>query len=276
MKNIVKDKSIAVYLCQNPQSDLLARVVNMTQEQTPVVITFTSEACEEFAHPIILGCFDDDCGLFKGNAGAAMLEAFQRNNYDVWEFSDRNEALDFFAYHYRSEAAQKAVDIEKSAREWLKTIPNVPWRICEILEDEIHEITPLGVGSSVYIHDGKRRGDYAVIQKIEKDEDGTTYCTVKIVGEDTVLRKNADEITLDAEFGTKLPAYMDMWTFEHDDGESIYWLENEGGLQKMADLGFRIYEQDDYRYLFGADAVDGGLSFDEYWLPLYKARFNIK
>ena len=276
MKSIVNDSRIAVYRCENKDSELLARVTNITHEQTPIVVTFSTESADEFAHPLILGCFDDDQGIFKGNAGAAMLEAFEKGCFDVWEFDKMSDALDFFARRYPANDGLSDKAIEKAAREWIKTIPNVPWRICEMIQNEIYEITPIGVGSSVYINDGRYRGEYATVQKIEKDDDGDAYYTVQIDGESTMLRKSADELTLETEFGTRLPAYMDMWTFEHDDGESFCWLENEGGLQKMADIGFRIYEQDDYRFLFGADAVDGGLGFEDYWLPLYKARFNIK
>ena len=52
------------------------------------------------------------------------------------------------------------------------------------------------------------------------------------------------------------------------------WLKGDFGdnaLQIMADIGFRIYEQDDIGYLFGLDS--GGHDFYEaYWIPLYKAR----
>jgi len=49
------------------------------------------------------------------------------------------------------------------------------------------------------------------------------------------------------------------------------WLEDEKNLKKMADCGFRIYEQEDYGYIFGIDGM--GYSFyDEHWKPLYEAR----
>lgn len=39
----------------------------------------------------------------------------------------------------------------------------------------------------------------------------------------------------------------------------------------MADCGFRIYEQEDYGYIFGIDGA-GYDFYDEHWCPLYKAR----
>ena len=58
-----------------------------------------------------------------------------------------------------------------------------------------------------------------------------------------------------------------MWSF--DDNCDASWLENN--LQAMANCGFRIYESEDYGYIFGIDGA--GYSFyDAHWIPLYKAR----
>ena len=56
-----------------------------------------------------------------------------------------------------------------------------------------------------------------------------------------------------------LPMWSTMWSF--GDSADDYWLEEEDGLELMADFG----------YLFGIDGA--GYSFmDEHWIPLYKAR----
>ena len=66
-----------------------------------------------------------------------------------------------------------------------------------------------------------------------------------------------------------LPMWGTMWSF--GDSADDYWLEEEDGLELMAECGFRIYEQEDFGYLFGIDGA--GYSFmDEHWSPLYKAR----
>lgn len=66
-----------------------------------------------------------------------------------------------------------------------------------------------------------------------------------------------------------LPMWSTMWAF--DRWEDIYWLERMGGLELMAKCGFRIYEQEDFGYIFGIDGA--GYSFmEQHWLPLYKAR----
>ncbi len=66
-----------------------------------------------------------------------------------------------------------------------------------------------------------------------------------------------------------LPMWGTMWSF--GDSADDYWLEKGGGLELMAECGFRIYEQEDFGYLFGIDGA--GYSFlHEHWIPLYKAR----
>jgi len=66
-----------------------------------------------------------------------------------------------------------------------------------------------------------------------------------------------------------LPMWGTMWSF--GDSADDYWLEEEDGLELMAECGFRIYEQEDFGYLFGIDGA--GYSFmDNHWIPLYKAR----
>lgn len=66
-----------------------------------------------------------------------------------------------------------------------------------------------------------------------------------------------------------LPMWGTMWSFGNF--TDVFWLEEEGGLELMAECGFRIYEQEDFGYLFGIDGA--GYSFlHEHWIPLYKAR----
>lgn len=66
-----------------------------------------------------------------------------------------------------------------------------------------------------------------------------------------------------------LPMWGTMWSFGN--AADDYWLEEKDGLELMAECGFRIYEQEDFGYLFGIDGA--GYSFMEaHWIPLYKAR----
>lgn len=66
-----------------------------------------------------------------------------------------------------------------------------------------------------------------------------------------------------------LPMWGTMWSFGNF--TDVFWLEEEDGLELMAECGFRIYEQEDFGYLFGIDGA-GGNFLHEHWIPLYKAR----
>lgn len=63
------------------------------------------------------------------------------------------------------------------------------------------------------------------------------------------------------------PMWGTMWSF--GDIADEWWLDNN--LEVMKECGFRIYESEDYGYVFGID----GAGYDFYashWLPLYNAR----
>ena len=66
-----------------------------------------------------------------------------------------------------------------------------------------------------------------------------------------------------------------MWAFgdqiDNDWLNPIYSDLVGDGLQLMADCGFRIYEQEDYGYVFGIDGA-GYDFYEAHWIPLYKAR----
>jgi len=73
----------------------------------------------------------------------------------------------------------------------------------------------------------------------------------------------------DVERDSFLPMWSTMWSF--DDIFDNSWIEDAKNLLAMAKCGFRVYEQEDYGYIFG---IDGG-GYDFYythWIPLYKAR----
>jgi len=70
-------------------------------------------------------------------------------------------------------------------------------------------------------------------------------------------------------YDTDLPMWGTMWSF--GDSCDDWWLEEDDGLRKMSDCGFRIYYSDEYGYYYGIDGA--GYDFYEYhWVPLYKAR----
>ena len=81
------------------------------------------------------------------------------------------------------------------------------------------------------------------------------------------------EVTLpqkdEDDFDSFLPMWGTMWSF--NDNVDCWWIEEESNRQSMADCGFRIYEQEDYGYIFGIDGM-GYDFYEAHWIPLYKAR----
>lgn len=154
--------------------------------------------------------------------------------------------------------------INDAAHAWVAEFNAIPMAIIDKLlegnSDELHEITPPSVGDRVFVFDSPADEDTGEI--IERNE---SIYTIKLDDGTTCDLEAGDFEVQHDEF---LPMWGTMWAF----GDSIdnWWLE-DGGLQIMADCSFRIYEQEDYDYIFGIDGA--GYSFyDEHWIPLYKAR----
>lgn len=154
--------------------------------------------------------------------------------------------------------------INDAAHAWVAEFNAIPMAIIDKLleqnSEELHEITPPSVGDRVFVFDSPADEDTGEI--IERNE---SIYTIKLDDGTTCDLEAGDFEVQHDEF---LPMWGTMWAF----GDSIdnWWLE-DGGLQIMADCGFRIYEQEDYDYIFGIDGA--GYSFyDEHWIPLYKAR----
>ena len=66
-----------------------------------------------------------------------------------------------------------------------------------------------------------------------------------------------------------LPMWGTMWSF--GDWTDEYWADNEGGIEKMSKLGFRIYRHEEWGLFFGIDGA-GYDFYEAHWEPLYKAR----
>lgn len=68
--------------------------------------------------------------------------------------------------------------------------------------------------------------------------------------------------------GDQFPSWSTMWRFGL--ASDIWWMESQG-VSALSSLGFRVYESEDYGYIFGVDG--GGFDFyEEYWIPLYLRR----
>ena len=155
--------------------------------------------------------------------------------------------------------------IREATHEWGREVNAVPRGIVEKLIkadggacDAIREVTPPARGCTVYVFDKDSYGE--VVQHISND----TYRIELYNGEQMDISEDSFEV----EYDSYLPMWNTMWAFNNFCDN--YWLEN-GGLQIMADCGFRIYEQEDYGYIFGIDGC-GYDFYEAHWIPLYKAR----
>lgn len=75
-------------------------------------------------------------------------------------------------------------------------------------------------------------------------------------------------LDIESSYYTIMPMWGWMWQF--DDESDQDWLEEEG-IKKMSEIGFRIYQSEDYGYWFGIDQA--GLDFwERFWIPLYLER----
>lgn len=66
-----------------------------------------------------------------------------------------------------------------------------------------------------------------------------------------------------------LPMWGTMWSF--GDSCDDWWLEEDDGINKMSECGFRIYESEEFGYFFGIDGA-GYDFYESHWIPLYKVR----
>lgn len=142
------------------------------------------------------------------------------------------------------------------AKAWLNSLHAISSIRCRALMDKgerfMREITPEAIGDKVRFF-----GCTAIGEIVDIDHDtGESY--IEFGDGETVV---ADFNQFDVVRGKALPDCDYMYAFTSRSDEK--WAEN-GGLEKMSELGFRIYEADVYdwrsegwTYAFG---IDGGLT----------------
>lgn len=128
---------------------------------------------------------------------------------------------------------------------------------------DCNEVTPPAICDRVYVYNS---GEYGEIVETLENEDGGTIYRIKL---DNGNETTEESGCFDVERDDYWPMWGTMWSF--GDSADDYWLEELGGLQIMADNGFRIYEQEDFGYVFGIDGC-GYDFYEAHWIPLYKAR----
>lgn len=152
--------------------------------------------------------------------------------------------------------------VREAVQAWVREFNAIPQTVIEKLSTydfDVMEITPPAKYDRVYIYTGGHGGERGEISGICTDGYEITLDN----GDSLILPEDA----FDVERKCGLPIWGTMWTF--DDACDAHWLEEH--LQEMADCGFRIYEQEDFGYVFGIDGA-GYDFYEEHWIPLYKAR----
>lgn len=128
------------------------------------------------------------------------------------------------------------------------------------------EVTMPAVGDRVYV-DGVDIEDTTAEEGevVEADSKSNKY---KIKMDDgVVIDVSGDDFYV--LYDNDLPMWGYLWQFS--DPCDIEWIENGDGVRVMSELGFRIYEHNEYGMFFGIDGA--GFDFYEaYWIPLYDAR----
>ena len=154
--------------------------------------------------------------------------------------------------------------IKDAARAWVQEFNAIPQEVLvKLLQhsdyNDCQEITPPAICDRVYAFHPSEYGE--IIEVMEND----TFLIRLDNGEEIEAESGEFEIQRDDYF----PMWGTLWSF--DDSCDDYWLEEMGGLQIMADCGFRIYKQEDFGYVFGIDGC-GYNFYEAHWIPLYKAR----
>ncbi len=176
---------------------------------------------------------------------------------------------------------EQGMTIEDAAREWVREMNAFPYDMIEKLMsadiDSWHEVTAPSVGDRAYVYGkgsgtitGAKATEDGVVFNVEMDES----LLKPVYGDDFDDGINGREIEVpsdevEAEHDSTLPMWGTLWSFS--DSADDYWLEEMDGIEQMSKCGFRIYESDDFGYVFGIDGA-GYDFYEAHWIPLYKAR----
>lgn len=165
--------------------------------------------------------------------------------------------------------------IRKAAEQWVSEFNAIHLSMIEELYHNCpwnwKEITKPTYGDYVNVHgkctEANTKSDYVCHDEtgtILEILDNTEFYRISL-DSNTEIIANISQIEIDNE--SIFPMWGTMWSF----GNSIddYWLSNN--LQTVSNLGFRIYEHQEWGYFFGIDGA-GYNFYEEHWIPLYKAR----
>lgn len=160
------------------------------------------------------------------------------------------------------------VTIEDATREWVNQFNAIPYGVCEKLLkldcDGFTEVTVPTVGDRVYVYEPSPKGEYYG-QIVKYDEENEVY---EVEYDDNHIA-SLEQDEFEVERDDYLPMWGTLWTVS--DSADEYWLSDLDGIRDLSECGFRVYEQDDFGYIFGIDGC-GYSFFEAHWIPLYKKR----
>ncbi len=146
---------------------------------------------------------------------------------------------------------------------WVSEMISVPLSVVVKLQScnpyDLLEVTPPSRGDRIHLF-GSLVGDGEVMRYIGRSD---KYALLL----DDYRVTTADEEDFEVIRENEFPMWNTMWAFSDPCDER--WLETH--LHTLADCGFRVYESEDYGWLFGIDGC-GYDFYAEHWIPLYKAR----
>lgn len=161
----------------------------------------------------------------------------------------------------------------EACRAWVETFNAIPANVIEKLLkadcEEITEVTKPSRYDRVELYDGSEGEIIDIMNTKQSPVYRVKLDTPDSKGHETVLVHDCDFSVLRDGY---LPMWGTLWAFDNSIDND--WLSGEfdtDGLQLMSDCGFRIYEQEDYGYIFGIDGA-GYDFYESHWLPLYRAR----
>lgn len=163
---------------------------------------------------------------------------------------------------------RSGMTIREAAESWVREMNAFPYDMIDKLMsvdiDSWHEVTAPSVGDSVWVN-GYGSG---TIARAKATEDGFVF-EIDLDEQERVEQVEVPADEIEVERDSTLPMWGTMWSF--GDSADDYWLEEMGGIDLMSQCGFRIYESEDFGFIFGIDGA-GYDFFESHWIPLYKAR----
>lgn len=166
---------------------------------------------------------------------------------------------------------REIVTISDAAHEWVREMNAFPTdmidRLMREAPEEWEEVTEPTIGDRVYV--------YELLEEWDTHEHEGEI--VNLTGPDRIYLVELDDGNsiqigkedFEVERYDSLPMWGWMWQF--GDSSDDWWLENEDGVRKMSECGFRIYHHVDWGYFFGIPGA-GYDFYAQHWCPLYKAR----